>query len=234
MSASVYMIPCPISENASHTIPAYAKEHVYKIKHFIVERSKTARKYLKEIKHPIAQQELDVVEMDKHDKFYAQRIFTDWIKEGLEIGIISEAGCPGIADPGSELVSIAHHKNIKVIPLIGPSSILLALMASGMNGQKFSFHGYLPNKMPALKNALKSLEKNINKDQSAEIFIETPYRNIALFKEIIQNVSGHIKLCIAGDITGKQEKIKTMNISEWKKHKFPFEEKMPVIFILGD
>ena len=107
-------------------------------------------------------------------------------------------------------------------------------MASGMNGQKFSFHGYLPNKNPALKNTLKLLEKNINKDQSAEIFIETPYRNIQLFKEILQTVSGHIKLCVAGDITGEQEKIKTLTISDWKKQKFPFQEKMPVIFILGD
>ncbi len=228
------MIPCPISENATHTIPQYVKETVYNITHFIVERSKTARKYLKEINHPVPQNSLDVVEMDKHDKAYAQNVLKEWISKGLTIGVISEAGCPGIADPGAELVSIAHKNNIKIIPLIGPSSILLALMASGMNGQKFSFHGYLPNKNPGLKNALKTIEKEINKNNSAEIFIETPYRNLNLFKELLNTISGHIKLCVAGDISGKKEIIKTMTIKEWKKTKFPFQEKIPVIFILGN
>ena len=156
MSSTLYMIPCPISEDATHTIPMYVRERIYKITHFIVERSKTARKYLKEINHPISQQDLQVVEMDKHDKTYAQKVLKEWFLTGKQIGIISEAGCPGIADPGADLVSFAHKENVKVIPLIGPSSILLALMASGMNGQKFTFHGYLPNKNPDLKNKLKT------------------------------------------------------------------------------
>ncbi len=227
------MIPCPISENATHTIPAYVKEIIHGIQHFIVERSKTARKFLKEIEHPISQNDLDVIEMDKHDPLYAQSVLKEWITKNIKVGIISEAGCPGIADPGAQLVSIAHQKNIKVVPLIGPSSIFLALMASGMNGQHFSFHGYLPHKNPALKNALKTIEKDIIKKQSAEIFIETPYRNLSIFKEIVQHVSGHIKLCIAGDITGNHEQIKTMSIKEWKKRTFPFKDKIPVIFILG-
>lgn len=233
MAARIYMIPCPIAENATHTIPAYVKDTIFNIKHFIVERSKTARKYLKEIQHPTPQQELDVVEMDKHDKSFAQKILKDWITQDIDIGIISEAGCPGIADPGAELVSIAHQHNVRVMPLIGPSSIFLALMASGMNGQKFTFHGYLPHKNPALKNALRSIEKSINKDRSAEIFIETPYRNQSLFKEITSSVSAQLKLCIAGDITGEKEKIQTFRIKDWKKKKFPFKDKTPAIFILG-
>lgn len=234
MAACIYMIPCPIAENATHTIPAYVKDIIFGLTHFIVERSKTARKYLKEIEHPIAQQQLEVIEMDKHDKAYAQKVLKEWIAEGKEIGIISEAGCPGIADPGAGLVKIAHKKNVKVVPLIGPSSILLALMASGMNGQKFTFHGYLPQKNQGLKNALKTIEKNINRDHSAELFIETPYRNNGLFKELTSNLPGHFKLCIAADITGEKEYIKTQTIKEWKQKKFPFQEKIPVLFILGD
>ena len=233
MAACIYMIPCPIAENATHTIPPYACKTVFKLTHFIVERSKTARKFLKEIQHPIAQNELEVVEMDKHDKAYAQKVLRSWIEEGKEIGIISEAGCPGVADPGAELVSIAHKKGVRVIPLVGPSSILLALMASGMNGQKFTFHGYLPAKNPGLKNALKSLEKEINRNNSTEMFIETPYRNINLFKEIVSTVSSHFRLCIAGDISGEKEYIKTLTISDWKSKGFPFKEKIPVMFLIS-
>jgi len=234
MSSIIYMIPCPIAENATHTIPSYVRDTVYGLTHFIVERSKTARKFLKEIKHPVPQNQLHVEEMDKHDKSYAQKVIKEWIHEGKQIGVISEAGCPGIADPGAELVAIAHQKNVRVIPLVGPSSLLLSLMASGMNGQRFTFHGYLPAKNPATKQALKKIEREINSHNSAELFIETPYRNHNVFKEILSVLPGHFKLCIAADITGQQEFIKTQSVSEWKKRSFPFKEKIPTIFILSN
>lgn len=233
MSATLYMIPCPISENDYSVLPQYVMESIYALDHFIVERAKTARKFLKEINHPIPLQEIFIEEMDKHDKNFAKTICKEWIDKGLTFGIISEAGCPGVADPGASLVAIAHEKKAKVVPLIGPSSILLALMASGMNGQNFTFHGYLPNQQEALIKKLSQIEKNISHNRSAEIFIETPYRNKAMWNTLTKLVSGNIKLCIASDITGQSEYIKTMRLSEWKKESFPLADKIPAIYILG-
>jgi len=231
--STVYMIPCPIAERNVSSLPTYEQELIHSLTYFIVERSKTARKFLKEIKHPISQQELHVEEMDKHDEAYAQNVLKEWLEKGHNIGIISEAGCPGIADPGAKLVAQSHRKNIQVVPLIGPSSILLSLMASGLNGQTFTFHGYLPNKKQDLVQKLKSLEKSVRHNKSSELFIETPYRNIPMFDEIIRTCSGEISLCIAADITGEQEFIKTKKIKIWKKTGFPLKDKVPAIFILG-
>ena len=227
------MIPCPIAETDFNSLPQYVVAVIHSLDHFIVERAKTARAFIKSTNHPKSLQNIAVEEMDKHDDQYAKTVLHEWLDQGKNIGIISEAGCPGIADPGSELVAIAHRKNIQVIPLIGPSSILLALMGSGMNGQSFTFHGYLPNKKDQISSKLKAIEKKIASQRSAEIFIETPYRNLALFSDIIKTCSSELNLCIAADITGNQEYIKTQKVKTWKKVGFPLKDKVPVIFILG-
>lgn len=227
------MIPCPIAEIDNHSVPKYVIDAIHNIQYFIVERSKTARKYLKEIKHPISMQDLHVEEMDKHDKDYALKVFYEWSKLNVSIGVISEAGCPGIADPGSRIVHAAHKANIPVIPLIGPSSIFLALMASGMNGQQFTFHGYLPNKKDQLAKKIQFLEKSSKQNNSAEIFIETPYRNMAMFNDLLKTCHSDTWLCIASDITGQDEYIKKKRISDWKKNGFPLKNKIPAIFIIG-
>ena len=233
MSSELYMIPCPISENDHADLSDYVIKQIHTMDHFIVERAKTARKFIKTLNHPIPLQDLIIEEMDKHDKKYALEIYKQWIQKGIKVGIISEAGCPGIADPGARYVDLAHQKGVRVIPLIGPSSILLALMASGMNGQSFSFHGYLPNRSDLLQRKLKDLERNAIKNRFAEIFMETPYRNKAMFREILSTCSNQIKLCIAADITGRDEYIKTKTIQEWKNTPFPLPDKIPAIYILG-
>lgn len=227
------MIPCPIAEDAMHSIPDYVIQQIHQLDHFIVERAKTARQYIKACQHPIPLQELMIEEMDKHDDLYAMEVLKSWTKAGKNIGIISEAGCPGIADPGADLVAYAQRNNIPVIPLVGPSSILLALMASGFNGQNFSFHGYLPNKNPALSKAIQALERKVQQKHSAEICIETPYRNKRLFDSLLQHCSNNTRLCIAADLTGQNEYVKTQTINNWKKSGFPLKDKIPAIFILG-
>jgi len=227
------MIPCPIAETDYNSLPQYVIDIIHSLDHFIVERGKTARAFIKSTDHPKPLQKIEVEEMDKHDDQYAKTVLYEWLDKNINIGIISEAGCPGIADPGAELVAIAHRKNIRVVPLIGPSSILLALMGSGMNGQSFTFHGYLPNKKDQISSRLKAIEKKVANQRSSEIFIETPYRNQALFSDIMKTCSGEINLCIAADITGNEEFIKTQKIKTWKKVGFPLKNKVPVIFILG-
>lgn len=159
--------------------------------------------------------------------------FKKAIEEGKVIGILSEAGCPGIADPGQLLVAAAQELNCPVVPLVGPSSILLAMMASGLNGQLFKFRGYLPIDATARQKAIKSMELEIQRENCTQIFIETPYRNLSLLKDLMNTLSGNIKLCIAKDITGRQEYIKTRPVSEWKKIDLPDLHKIPCIFLLG-
>lgn len=233
MANQLFMIPCPIAEHEHVNLPLYVILQIHQIDHFIVERAKTARRFLKSLDHPTPLPEIHIEEMDKHNAYAADEVLKKWNSEGHQIGVISEAGCPGIADPGSKLVAMAHDMDMKVIPLVGPSSILLALMASGMNGQQFTFHGYLPNKNNGLAKKLKSLEKKAIQDKSAELFIETPYRNKAMLEEIIKSCHSNTKVSIALDITGENEYIKTMSVHNWMKQKDIFSEKRPAIFIIG-
>lgn len=233
MANQLFMIPCPIAEHEHDNLPLHVILQIHELDHFIVERAKTARRFLKSLDHPIPLPEIQIEEMDKHKAYAADEILKKWNLEGYDIGVISEAGCPGIADPGTKLVSLAHEIGMRVIPLVGPSSILLALMASGMNGQQFTFHGYLPNKNSGLSKKLKFLEKKAVQEKSAEIFIETPYRNQAMLDEIIAQCQSNTRVCIAVDITGENEYIKTMSVQNWKKQKDIFTEKRPAIFILG-
>lgn len=157
--------------------------------------------------------------------------FLDPIYEGYNIGLISDAGCPGVADPGSDIIKIAHQSNIKVVPLVGPSSILLAIMSSGLNGQNFAFNGYLPIDRADKKNKIKELEKTSQQKNQSQIFIETPYRNNKMLEDLTKTLSGDTKLCIACDITLSTEYIKTLSVNEWKKNKINIDKK-PAIFII--
>lgn len=230
--STIHLIPCPIAENTTHVLPKYLIDQVHRLDHFIVERAKTARAFLKAIEHPIPQSKLLVEQMDKHDNSVHLDMATSWIHQGISFGVISEAGCPGIADPGAKIVEIGHKMAANIVPYVGPSSILLALMASGANGQHFCFHGYLPSKAPQLRNQLKEMTRMIDQKSQSQLFIETPYRNVQLFKELIQAVPKHRKLCIALDITGKNEFIKTRTIDQWKSSGFPTVEKTPCLYIL--
>jgi 16S rRNA (cytidine1402-2'-O)-methyltransferase len=226
----VYLIPTVLSPDALQTIPAYITATVQPLKIFFVENERTARRYLKALDRNINIDELQLHPMDEHrppDTALAKKL----LQEGHDIGIMSEAGCPAIADPGHLVVQAAHRINAAVIPLVGPNSILLALMASGMNGQNFQFTGYLPVKPPERVKTLRELETVSQKKGQTQIFIEAPYRNNQLLKDILANCKDHTQLCIAADITGPEEYIHTKTIREWKTA-VPELHKRPAIFLL--
>lgn len=228
--ATVYMIPLPIAEGAMQTLAPEVATRTAHIKHFFAEDLRTGRRFIKSLHPTHVIEQLEFAEIDKHsgpDK----ELFKKWLKAGHDIGIMSDAGCPGIADPGAELAAIAHGMNANVVPLTGPSSILLALMASGLNGQSFAFTGYLPVKEPARSKRIKDLETISGKEQQTQIFIETPYRNNTLLAELIKTCAPRTRLCIAQYITAPNQLIKMQTIAEWKQQT-PTLEKLPAIFMI--
>ena len=228
----LYLIPVGLGEsNPSKVFPAFNSEIISEIDHFIVENEKSARRFIKQILPKKSQQALRLKGLNKFTDPSEIPGFLDPAKEGKNIGLLSEAGCPGVADPGSEIVRLAHMANIEVVPLIGPSSILLAMMASGMNGQSFTFHGYLPIDKKERKNEVRKLEKISAENLQAQIFIETPYRNMKLLEDLTSMLHPSTRLCVACDLTTSSEYIKTATISVWKKIKQDFH-KRPAIFIL--
>lgn len=230
MPGHVYLIPAFLFENAVETIPSYVLDAVKKCEVFFVENERTARRYLKLLWREMVIDNYEWFTIHKGEA-EVQQSFTKLLKEGKNIGIISEAGCPGIADPGQLLVNAAQKAEAIIKPLVGPSSILLALMASGMNGQRFQFVGYLPIENAARKSALKELESESAKKDCTQIFIETPYRNNPLIKEILAACKPETQLCIAADITAPSEIIKTRTIAMWKKQP-PDLHKRLAIFLL--
>jgi len=232
MAASLFLIPTTLGDSKiSKTLPDYNKTVVLSIKHFIVENIRTARRFLKKIDPGIDINTLTFFTLNKHTSQESIADFLKPVEEGYSVGIISEAGCPAIADPGAEVVAIAHQKNIRVIPLVGPSSILLALMASGFNGQFFAFHGYLPIDNEQRIKTLKLLEQWIYSENQTQLFIETPYRTVKVLDDILKTCKPATKLCIAADITLDSEYIKTLSISDWKKRR-PDLSKRLCIFAL--
>ncbi|TAL46391.1 MAG: SAM-dependent methyltransferase [Chitinophagaceae bacterium] len=227
--AVVYLIPSLLDENGLNSIPPYIIEVVKKCNVFFTENERTARRFLKKLWKEMVIDDYEWYIVSGASQ--APDTFMQKLKEGKTIGIISEAGCPGVADPGQQLVSIAHEMNIEVNPLVGPNSILLALMASGMNGQQFQFVGYLPVKEPERIKAIKDLEAESKKKNCTQIFIETPYRNNQLIDVLLKNCKPSTRLCIAADLTGQTEWIRTKTIAEWKMHKSDFH-KRPAIFCL--
>lgn len=232
MQASLFLIPVTLGETSvEQVLPAYNKEIILDIKYFIVENIRSARRFLKKVDANIDINTLTFFELNKHTNLEEIDNYLQPITNGFHIGIISEAGCPAIADPGSDIVAIAQRKNYKVVPLVGPSSILLSLMASGFNGQGFAFHGYLPVDGTERIRKIKQLEHLIHKENQTQIFIETPYRNQKLVEDIVKNCTPSTKLCIAMNITCDNEYIKTLPVKEWET-KLPDMAKQLCIFLL--
>ncbi len=227
------MVPCPIIENGISSLPPATLEVLHSLDHFIVERARTARRFIKESGHPKPIAELEIFELDKYGKVEGLKDFILKAKSGTSIGVISEAGCPGVADPGAGIVAIAHREDIQVSPCVGPSSILLALMASGMSGQSFCFNGYLSNKKPILLKELRDLESRAHKKKETQIFMDAPYRNEFLLSTCKEALRPNTLLCVAVDISADTEYIKTKKVSEWKSSEFKSFHKRPAIVMIG-
>ena len=228
----LFLIPTTLGENEPlEVLPISIKRAIEEIDYYIVENEKSARRFIKKISPRKPQPSLLIEVLNKYTEPEAIPTFLQPCLEGHNIGVLSEAGCPGIADPGADVVRVAHQKNIQVVPLVGPSSIVLAMMASGLNGQNFAFNGYLPIDSTDRKKAIKSLEKKSIDLGQSQIFIETPYRNDKLLAELLKALSINTLLCIACDITLSTEFIATKKISDWKKTALDLN-KRPAIFIL--
>lgn len=228
----LYLIPTTLGDNEPlEVLPMSVKKIIERTNHYIVENEKSARRFIKKIAPRKSQPNLTLYLLDKFTDEMEIQNYLDVCEEGVDVGLLSEAGVPAVADPGASIVKLAHHKNIKVVPLVGPSSIIMALMASGLNGQNFAFNGYLPIDKAERKKSIKQLEKlSFTKNQS-QIFIETPYRNEKMIEDLLQVLSNETRLCIAADITLATEFIKTMSVHDWKKQKISLHKK-PAIFIL--
>lgn len=233
MSGKLYLIPTTLGdENPYNVLPSDIKPLAQSIKFFFVENERTARRFLKKIDQAINIDELTFLEINKRTRHDEMVEFLEHAIAGNDIGVISEAGCPGVADPGSDAVRAAHHKGIDVKPLVGPSSILLSLMASGFNGQSFTFVGYIPIKHPSRGKSIFYMEQQAMKQEQTQIFIETPYRNNQLLEELCKTLNSNTRLCVACDLTLETEFIKTKTIGEWKKQ-LPDIHKRPAIFLIG-
>jgi 16S rRNA (cytidine1402-2'-O)-methyltransferase len=229
-TGKVYLIPSFLYDDSVETIPAYVTDAVKDCQVFFVENERSARRYLKKIWKEIVIDDYEWYTIHKAEHEVQQQ-FATLLKQGKNIGIISEAGCPGVADPGQLLVDAAQKLNAVIKPLVGPSSILLALMASGMNGQCFQFHGYLPIDNMPRKKAIRELEADSVKRNCTQVFIETPYRNNQIVKDILESCREETRICIAVDITAPSENIRTKTVKEWKKA-VPDIHKKPAIFLL--
>lgn len=231
-SGKLYLIPTTLGDsNVDEVLPAFTKTIIEKIDHYIVENEKTARKSIKQVLPEKPQPSLKLNTLNKYTDISILSTFLDPCKEGVDVGLLSEAGCPGVADPGAEIVKLAHEMGVQVVPLVGPSSILLAMMGSGMNGQSFTFNGYLPIDKKDRKQELKILERISSERNQAQLFIETPYRNNQLFEDLVQILNPATKLCIACDLTLASEYIITKSVLEWSKTKVDLH-KRPTMFII--
>lgn len=231
-SGKLFLIPTTLGTSTpDHVLPSSIKEVIANTDHYIVENEKTARRSIKMVIAEKQQSSLKINLLNKFTEPENLTSFLDPCKEGFDVGVLSEAGCPGVADPGAQVVKIAHEMGIQVVPLVGPSSILLAMMGSGMNGQSFTFHGYLPIDKKEKKQELKNLERISSERNQAQIFIETPYRNNNLMEDMKQILSPSTLLCVACDLTLKSEYILTKPVSAWAKTKVDLH-KRPTIFII--
>ena len=232
MKPSLYLIPVTLGDTSiERVLPAHNKEIILSTKHFVVENIRSARRFLKLVDKTIDIENLKFYELNKHTAPDQIGNYLYPLTQGENVGIISEAGCPAIADPGSDVVAIAQKKGYSVVPLVGPSSILLSLMASGFNGQSFAFHGYLPIDPKERKIKIGQMEQNILKENQTQLFIETPYRNDKLAEDLINQCHSSLKLCIAMNLTCDDEFVKTLPVKSWKNN-LPDLHKKPCIFLL--
>ena len=228
----LYLIPTTLGDNNPlEVLPITVKNTIEKINVFIVENEKSARRFIKKITPHKKQSDLTLYTLNKHTEPSELPTFLNACSQGIDVGLLSEAGCPAIADPGADIVNIAHSENITVVPLVGPSSIIMALMASGMNGQSFAFNGYLPIDKQERKKELVRLERLSQQQNQSQLFIETPYRNNAMLEDICSSLNEYTQVCVACDITLPTEYIKTKTVKAWKKNSADFH-KRPALFII--
>lgn len=231
-TGTLFLIPVPLAENASaKTFTPYLVQTINSISEYIVENEKTARRFLKEAGLQTPQSQLVMHDYGKHKRDQSLKPFFTGLTAGRDAGLMSEAGCPGIADPGAGIVAEAHKRNIKVVPLVGPNSLLLALMASGFNGQSFAFHGYLPIDKAERSRRVKELENQAERLKQTQLFIETPFRNNSMLDDVLKTCKPTTRLCVACNLTGEGEMIKTQTIAWWKLN-VPELHKKPCIFLL--
>lgn len=236
MKGTIYMIPCPISDERDmwDVLPKANLDVMNSLDYFIVENTRSARRFLSRAGVARRIEELEFVELNEHTTSSGdvERMLKP-VLEGRSAGVISEAGVPGVADPGADIVALAHRKGVRVVPLVGPSSILMSVMASGLNGQSFAFVGYLPIKDGERLKRLKELERRALQERQAQLFIEAPYRNVKLFETMLKTLQPNIRLTVATDITSPEEFILTLEVAEWRKRGVPDMAKRPTIFLLG-
>lgn len=232
--SQVYLIPTTLGiiENPSSIIPNSVKENILNLNHFVVENIRESRRYLASLGLRDKIDSSQFIEINKREKERGINEASEWLKEGIDIGILSDAGCPGIADPGSEIIKLAHQHNCKVIPSVGPSSILLGLIASGMNGQNFAFHAYLPKEQKQRISKIKELELESMQIGRTQIFMETPYRNNYLLEDLLKHLNPKTRLCIAASITLPKEFIKTKEVGQWRNMNQVDLNKKPCIFLI--
>lgn len=238
MSGTLYLIPVGLgaSDDAEAScatyLPPLTQETACRLRHFVVENAKTARAWLKAWQHPLPLRELDIQVLPEKSTPEALLALLAPLAQGEDMGLLSEAGCPAIADPGALLVRKAHETGVRVRPLVGPSSLLLALMASGLDGQQFAFHGYLPAREPERSRKIAELEKESRQKRQTQLFIETPYRNRVLFEALLTACQPETRLCVASDVSLATEEIKTRRIAAWRNGAMPHLERRPTVFLL--
>lgn len=231
---TLYLIPTPIAPDALHTLPRATIETARRLDRFIVERAKTARHFIKSLAPDCPIAEMTFVELsDNADAEEAKALLRAALDEGRDVGLLSEAGCPGVADPGAAAVAYAHHLGIRVVPLVGPSSLLLALMASGMNGQRFAFQGYLSPKRGELAADLRRIERKALGEGETQLFIETPYRSRMIIETAVDILQGHTLFGVASELTGVGEWIRCAPVSDWRRGPLPDPGKAPAVFMVG-
>ena len=230
LKGKLFLIPTVLGDDALQSIPNYVIEQIHALRYFIAERAKTARHFIKATQPPYPISDLTVMELNKRVDAAEKKTFLNPLLSGNDVGLMSEAGCPGVADPGAEIVKMAHAAGIEVVPMVGPSSILLALMASGMNGQSFAFQGYLSVKK--LTADLKKMEQTSLRQQQTQIFIETPYRNNSFVEAALKTLSPSTRFCIACDLTLPSQYIVTKTIANWQKSELPDLHKRPAVFLI--
>lgn len=230
---SLYLIPVPLGSGAARDVlPESVIGQARRLRHFVAENAKTARAFLKSLPTDTPLQQIDIRELNEHTPKDALPGLLAPLLAGHDVGLVSEAGCPAVADPGAALVALAHEAGIVVHPLIGPSSILLALMGSGLSGQHFAFHGYLPAKDDLRHRKIRELENESRREQRTQLFIETPYRNLRLFQALLDACAAQTRLGIATDLTLPSQHIMTMRCGDWKRRDIPPIDKRPTVFLL--
>ena len=232
MIGKLYLIPTTLGDTEPlEVMPLSVKKIIEEVNYFIVENEKSARRFIKKISAKKSQSSLQIMLLDKYAEELETRRYLDVCKQGISVGLLSEAGAPAIADPGASIVKLAHESGIQVVPLVGPSSILMAMMSSGMNGQNFAFNGYLPIDKDERRRAIKELERLSKSKNQSQIFMETPYRNEKMFTDLKATLTPTTELCIAADITLPTEYIKTFTVEDWKHQEIDLQ-KRPTIFII--